>query len=83
MQLSKPIFQPQPATLSSINPVYINIKYCTDLTIPHGLMVRIPGFHPGGPGSIPGVGSYRLDIPFVEIKFSLKLRVLNRGLLRF
>ena len=21
-------------------------------------MVRIPGFHPGGPGSIPGVGSY-------------------------
>ena len=21
-------------------------------------MVRIPGFHPGGPGSIPGVGTY-------------------------
>ena len=26
--------------------------------IPFGLVVRIPGFHPGGPGSIPGVGSY-------------------------
>ena len=24
--------------------------------IPRGLMARIPGFHPGGPGSIPGVG---------------------------
>ena len=23
---------------------------------PFGLVVRIPGFHPGGPGSIPGVG---------------------------
>ena len=25
--------------------------------VPFGLVVRIPGFHPGGPGSIPGVGS--------------------------
>ena len=25
-------------------------------SIPRGLMARIPGFHPGGPGSIPGVG---------------------------
>ncbi len=24
--------------------------------LPFGLVVRIPGFHPGGPGSIPGVG---------------------------
>ena len=24
--------------------------------IPDGLGVRIPGFHPGGPGSIPGLG---------------------------
>ena len=23
-----------------------------------GLVVRIPGFHPGGPGSIPGIGKY-------------------------
>merc|ERR1711860_234725 len=26
--------------------------------LPYGLVVRIPGFHPGGPGSIPGVGTY-------------------------
>ena len=25
--------------------------------LPCGLVVRIPGFHPGGPGSIPGMGS--------------------------
>ena len=25
--------------------------------VPYGLVVRIPGFHPGGPGSIPGVGT--------------------------
>ena len=25
--------------------------------IPHGLVVRIPAFHAGGPGSIPGVGA--------------------------
>ncbi|GBO16794.1 hypothetical protein AVEN_126653-1 [Araneus ventricosus] len=24
--------------------------------LPCGLVVRIPGFHPGGPGSIPGMG---------------------------
>ena len=28
--------------------------------IPRGLMARIPGFHPGGPGSIPGVGEQLL-----------------------
>ena len=27
-------------------------------SIPRGLMARIPGFHPGGPGSIPGVGEF-------------------------
>ena len=32
------------------------------VSIPHGLMARIPGSHPGGPGSIPGVGN--IFIPF-------------------
>ena len=27
-------------------------------SIPDGLGVRIPGFHPGGPGSIPGLGVF-------------------------
>ena len=27
------------------------------LAIPYGLVVRIPAFHAGGPGSIPGVGA--------------------------
>lgn len=25
--------------------------------VPYGLVVRIPGFHPGGPGSTPGMGT--------------------------
>ena len=25
--------------------------------LPYGLVVRIPAFHAGGPGSIPGVGT--------------------------
>ena len=28
--------------------------------VPHGLVARIPGSHPGGPGSIPGVGNITL-----------------------
>ncbi len=27
------------------------------LQLPYGLVVRIPAFHAGGPGSIPGVGN--------------------------
>ena len=30
----------------------------------HGLVVRIPGSHPGGPGSIPGNGNPFLTPPF-------------------
>ena len=29
---------------------------------PDGLGVRIPGFHPGGPGSIPGLGELLLIV---------------------
>ena len=38
----------------------LNTMCMTDLVVtvlPYGLVVRIPGFHPGGPGSIPGVGN--------------------------
>ena len=28
--------------------------------IPYGLAVRIPGFHPGGPGSTPGMGTHNI-----------------------
>ena len=29
----------------------------TKRLFPYGLAVRIPGFHPGGPGSTPGMGT--------------------------
>ena len=31
---------------------------------PFSLVVRIPGFHPGGPGSIPGVGTDFFSYPY-------------------
>ena len=37
------------------------------LTIPRGLTARIPGFHPGGPGSTPGVG--KLFFPALLVLF--------------
>ena len=36
-------------------------KKADAITVLHGLVVRIPGFHPGGPGSIPGVGTFYLN----------------------
>ena len=39
--------------------------------VPFGLVVRIPGFHPGGPGSIPGVGSYSFFFFHIVASFML------------
>ena len=44
--------------------------------IPHGLMARILGFHPRGPGSIPGVGEHFCFI----FPFSLLLVYKNQTL---
>ena len=44
--------------------------------IPYGLAVRIPGFHPGGPGSTPGMGKRKF--PF--FKHLLLLLFSSRGL---
>ena len=37
--------------------------------IPYGLAVRIPGFHPGGPGSIPGMGIHFLSVQTLQMLF--------------
>ena len=36
-----------------------------------GLVVRIPGFHPGGPGSIPGTGTNYFIFPLLFVLVSL------------
>ena len=44
--------------------------------IPYGLAVRIPGFHPGGPGSTPGMGMSFCQ-PFQYFKARMKINELN------
>jgi hypothetical protein len=37
--------------------LYLNLAICMLIvSLPYGLVVRITGFHPVGPGSIPGMG---------------------------
>ena len=44
--------------------------------IPHGLMARILGFHPRGPGSIPGVGEH-FCLFFFHLAFSISISYKN------
>ena len=38
--------------------------------LPYGLAVRIPGFHPGGPGSTPGMGTQYFFSFLFHFKFT-------------
>ena len=43
--------------------IYVHLLfYVSFREIPYGLAVRIPGFHPGGPGSTPGMGIHFLSV---------------------
>ena len=42
----------------AINVTYKTVYNTDRYQLLHGLVVRIPGFHAGGPGSIPGVGIF-------------------------
>ena len=44
------------AKSSSARVVYL-LQFLSFRVVPYGLAVRIPGFHPGGPGSTPGMGN--------------------------
>ena len=38
--------------------LWLQLSHCNIVTLfPRGLTARISGFHPGGPGSTPGVGT--------------------------
>ena len=56
-----------PLRKSHLYLVVCNI-FCLESILPRGLTARISGFHPGGPGSTPGVGI--LFCP-VQIEFHL------------
>ena len=42
---------------------YESHEFADVYIFPYGLVVRIPAFHAGGPGSIPGVGANILHKP--------------------
>ena len=41
--------------------------------IPYGLVVRIRGFHPRGPGSIPGMGIFCILYDFSTLNFFISI----------
>ena len=42
--------------------------------IPYGLAVRIPGFHPGGLGSSPGMGTHFLSVQTLQVLLSIFIK---------
>ena len=54
-----------------------NTMYTKNGQIPCGLVVRIRGFHPRGPGSIPGMGNFLFSC-YLFLKF-LKMSTLAGG----
>ena len=52
--------------------IYVRSLFCfpCHYEIPCGLAVRIPGFHPGDPGSTPGMGTLLLSVETSQV-FSL------------
>ena len=52
-------FQRKYLSAFSVTPYENSLINCHNYKreIPYGLAVRIPGFHPGGPGSTPGMGT--------------------------
>ena len=53
--------------------IALRFTFCI-MIVPFGLVVRIPGFHPGGPGSIPGMGTICF-FPFLYHTLSTKMKV--------
>ena len=53
-------------------PLFVSFVYVYPRGIPYGLAVRIPGFHPGGPGSTPGMGRYLYIFLYLTNHFVLR-----------
>ena len=55
LELLDNIGRPSSTECFSVKVLYL-LRLFSFRGIPYGLAVRIPGFHPGGPGSTPGMG---------------------------
>ena len=47
---------------------------------PYGLAVRIPGFHPGGPGSIPGMGKTVILFTIIIIIIMIMIMIMTMAM---
>ena len=57
-------------SLFHLTTLFVSDKLTMHSVFPYGLVVRIPAFHVGGPGSIPGVGTqflFRQSNPFYNL----------------
>ena len=53
--------------INSFKVLFYLLLFLSLRVIPYGLAVRIPGFHPGGPGSTPGMGTYFLSVQTLQM----------------
>ena len=56
------------------NEVFILYDTALYVSVPYGLAVRIPGFHPGGPGSTPGMGTFLFSFNVSLLPLCMKVR---------
>ena len=61
--------------------MYKTLRFTSSImVIPFGLVVRIPGSHPGGPGSIPGMGKFFfLAVNFIKWHLFDRQKILQGG----
>ena len=57
-----------PAYHSELSEI-VSLVYVSLREILYGLAIRIPGFHPGGPGSTPGMGTHILRAQTLQMLF--------------
>ena len=61
--------------LESLNTIF---GYVSVSCLPYGLVVRISGSHPEGPGSIPGMGSEYCPLLFLLLEIKLAIFLESR-----
>ena len=62
------VFAPFHFNIYGVSFVMLDFNRPANNHVPRGLTARISGFHPGGPGSTPGVGRFIFNNNFTPVK---------------